>query len=209
MDILNVVGINIGSLQEIFCVGNDMSLASMEALVGVKSAWPAGLRRRCGPTIDNGSCQFGLSSQFLGAPSEPEASRSPAIYPYRAKRKNCLAPSRLFSSKPLDDPDNGPQLLDCSISNGDTCPVVSGVGLVFAIFVLFLLLLLSFGAGYLTRDIISRRRRAEARRWAPYTQPNWLPAHPANHNKKAHTLQGELGQMLNHWDQRARARRRP
>src|SRR4051794_39560760 len=63
MDVLNVGGMNIGRQQETVGVGNDMSLASMEALAGVESAWPAGLRRRCGLTIDNGSCRFGLSSE--------------------------------------------------------------------------------------------------------------------------------------------------
>lgn len=71
--------------------------------------------------------------------------------------------------------------------------------------VLFLLLSTSFGAGYLTRDLISRKRRAEARRWAPYVQPDWLPSQPANHNQTAPI--GELGQMLARWDERKRSRR--
>jgi len=37
-----------GSQQEAVGVGHDMALAPMEALAGVESAWPAGLRRRGG-----------------------------------------------------------------------------------------------------------------------------------------------------------------
>lgn len=81
-----------------------------------------------------------------------------------------------------------------------------GVGSLFDLLVL-LLLLGSFGAGYLTRSMISRQRRAEARRWAPYTQPNWLPSDPANRNEKAPPARGELGQMLARWHDRALSRR--
>ncbi|WP_456619939.1 MULTISPECIES: hypothetical protein [unclassified Bradyrhizobium] len=85
---------------------------------------------------------------------------------------------------------------------------------VVAFVVLFLLLGIAFAAGYFTRDFVSRKRRAEARRWREYTQPDWLPAAaPANTNEIASTngiappATGELGQMLNRWESRARARR--
>nr|WP_260376355.1 hypothetical protein [Bradyrhizobium sp. CB1015]UWU96116.1 hypothetical protein N2604_32030 [Bradyrhizobium sp. CB1015] len=81
--------------------------------------------------------------------------------------------------------------------------------------VVFLVILLSFAfaAGYFTRDHVSRKRRAEARRWREYREPDWLSAKaPANTNEvKAGTAvrasTGELGQMLNRWESRARARR--
>ncbi|MBR0740612.1 hypothetical protein JQ581_27135 [Bradyrhizobium liaoningense] len=80
--------------------------------------------------------------------------------------------------------------------------------------VLVILLAIVFTAGYFTRDYVSRKRRAEARRWREYTQPDWLSANtPANTNEIAlpsaavPVVNGELGQMLNRWESRARARR--
>nr|WP_239621752.1 hypothetical protein [Bradyrhizobium sp. I71] len=73
-----------------------------------------------------------------------------------------------------------------------------------AVCVLLAMVSASFAAGYLTRDIVSRRRRAEARVWAPYTQPNRLSAPPANRNNKVQP-QGELGQMLMRWERRKHA----
>lgn len=80
--------------------------------------------------------------------------------------------------------------------------------------VLIVLLGIAFAAGYFTRDHISNKRRAEARRWREYTEPDWLPASaPANTNEITSTItavpvvNGELGQMLNRWESRARARR--
>lgn len=79
---------------------------------------------------------------------------------------------------------------------------------VLAFVVLFLLIGTAFAAGYFTRDFVSRKRRAEARRWREYTEPDWLPAGtPANTNEIASPATGELGQMLNRWESRARARR--
>ncbi|TYO63542.1 hypothetical protein FXV83_26935 [Bradyrhizobium hipponense] len=79
---------------------------------------------------------------------------------------------------------------------------------VLAAVVLFLALAIAFAAGYFTRDFLSRKRRAEARRWREYTQPDWLPAAaPANTNEIVPPATGELGQMLNRWESRARARR--
>lgn len=80
--------------------------------------------------------------------------------------------------------------------------------------VLVIVLAIAFAAGYFTRDYVSRKRRAEARRWREYAEPDWLSANaPANTNEiaKAGTAvpgaTGELGQMLNRWESRARARR--
>ena len=82
------------------------------------------------------------------------------------------------------------------------------------VIVLIVLLGIAFAAGYFTRDYISNKRRAEARRWREYAQPDWLPANaPANTNEIASAITaipvvtGELGQMLDRWETRARARR--
>lgn len=81
------------------------------------------------------------------------------------------------------------------------------------IVVLVIILAIAFAAGYYTRDYVSRKRRAEARRWREYAaEPDWLHANaPANTNElaKAGTAvpTGELGQMLDRWESRARARR--
>jgi hypothetical protein len=86
--------------------------------------------------------------------------------------------------------------------------------MVLAVVVLLMLLAIAFAAGYFTRDYASRKRRAEARRWREYTEPGWLrAAAPANTNEIANTnaaapaATGELGQMLDRWESRARARR--
>jgi hypothetical protein len=76
-----------------------------------------------------------------------------------------------------------------------------------AAIMLIVLLGIGFAGGYFTRDFVSRKRRAEARRWREYTQPDWLPAAPANTNEIALPATGELGQMLDRWESRARARR--
>ena len=82
------------------------------------------------------------------------------------------------------------------------------------VIVLIVLLGIAFAAGYFTREFISNKRRAEARRWREYIEPDWLPANaPANTNEIASAIAaipvvtGELGQMLNRWESRARARR--
>ncbi|CAN7535571.1 hypothetical protein LJR220_004842 [Bradyrhizobium sp. LjRoot220] len=64
----------------------------------------------------------------------------------------------------------------------------------------------AYAAGYYTRDRISRRRRESARRWKNYTEPG--RPRPANTNQAPlKQALGDLGQMLNRWDDRARARR--
>jgi hypothetical protein len=75
---------------------------------------------------------------------------------------------------------------------------------------LLIFLALSYSAGYLTRDYISRKRHEQARRWTDYMEPEWLQ--PANTNDAAPCRAtpgelGELGRMLDRWDSRARARR--
>ena len=80
--------------------------------------------------------------------------------------------------------------------------------------VLVILLAIAFAGGYFTREYVSRKRRAEARRWREYVEPDWLSANtPANTNEitlpstAVPVVNGELGQMLNRWESRARARR--
>ena len=73
---------------------------------------------------------------------------------------------------------------------------------------LIVLLGIAYAAGYFTRDFQSRKRRAEARRSGDYTQPDWLsPTVPANTNETPFPAVGELGQMLDRWETRARSRR--
>jgi hypothetical protein len=70
------------------------------------------------------------------------------------------------------------------------------------------LLGIAYAAGYFTRDYMSRKRRAEARRSSNYIQPDWLrPSTPANTNETQSPATGELGQMLDRWETRARSRR--
>ncbi|AWM04859.1 hypothetical protein [Bradyrhizobium amphicarpaeae] len=82
------------------------------------------------------------------------------------------------------------------------------------VIVLIVLLGIAFAAGYFTRDHISSKRRAEARRWREYSEPDWLSANaPANTNEVPNAMTpipvvtGELGQMLTRWESRARTRR--
>ncbi|WFU27459.1 hypothetical protein QA649_14975 [Bradyrhizobium sp. CB1717] len=83
-----------------------------------------------------------------------------------------------------------------------------------AVVALVIALAVAFAAGYFTRDRVSRKRRAEAQRWREYSEPDWLrAAAPANTNEAANSnavakvATGELGQMLDRWESRARARR--
>ena len=77
--------------------------------------------------------------------------------------------------------------------------------------VLLILLAMSYAAGYFTRDHISRKRHERARRWKGYIEPEWPRA--ANTNEAAHHKEavaaelGDLGQMLERWESRARARK--
>jgi len=75
-----------------------------------------------------------------------------------------------------------------------------------AVLVLLALLGAAYAAGYFTRDYISRRRREKARMWRNYVEPEWL--RPANTNQAPLKMtHGDLGQMLNRWEDRARTRR--
>lgn len=71
--------------------------------------------------------------------------------------------------------------------------------------ILVLLLCIAFAAGYFTRDYMSRKRRAEARQWKGYLEPNW--PRPANTNQVVSGATGELGRMLGRWESRLRNRR--
>ena len=76
------------------------------------------------------------------------------------------------------------------------------------VIILIVLLGIAYAAGYFTRDFQSRKRRAEARRSGGHTQPDWLsPTVPANTNETPLPAVGELGQMLDRWETRARSRR--
>jgi hypothetical protein len=76
---------------------------------------------------------------------------------------------------------------------------------------LLIFLALSYTAGYFTRDYISRKRHEQARRWKDHMEPEWLQA--ANTNDAIPRRDatpgelGELGPMLDRWENRARARR--
>ena len=74
------------------------------------------------------------------------------------------------------------------------------------VLVILVLLGAGYAAGYYMRDRISRRRRDNARKWKNYMDPE--RPQPANTNQApAKQPHGDLGQMLNRWDDRARARR--
>jgi hypothetical protein len=74
------------------------------------------------------------------------------------------------------------------------------------ILILLALLGAAYAAGYYTRDYISRRRRERARLWKNYVEPEWV--RPANTNRaRPKETHGDLGQLLNRWEDRARARR--
>ena len=82
--------------------------------------------------------------------------------------------------------------------------------------ILIVLLGIAFAAGYFVRDLKSRKRRAEARRWSDYGEPDWLSTHPAANTNEVTANRmtrpatgelGQLGQMLDRWETRARARR--
>ena len=75
--------------------------------------------------------------------------------------------------------------------------------------VILALLGAAYAAGYYSRDRISRSRRENARVWKDYKdyiEPD--RPRPANTNQLSPTpAHGDLGQMLNRWDDRARVRR--
>jgi hypothetical protein len=72
--------------------------------------------------------------------------------------------------------------------------------------ILLALLGVAFAAGYYTRAHISRRRREHARVWKNYVELE--PPQAANTNQApVEMAHGDLGQMLNRWEDRARLRR--
>jgi hypothetical protein len=71
------------------------------------------------------------------------------------------------------------------------------------VLIVLALLGVAYAAGYFTRDRISRKRREQARVWRNYFEPE--PPQAANMNLKI--THGDLGQMLNRWEDRARIRR--
>jgi hypothetical protein len=74
------------------------------------------------------------------------------------------------------------------------------------VLVLLALLGVAYAAGYFTRGYISRRRRERTRIWKNYIEPE--PPQPANTNQAPlHMTHGDLGQMLDRWEDRARRRR--
>lgn len=83
-------------------------------------------------------------------------------------------------------------------------------------FALIVLLSGAYAAGYFTRDHLSRKRRREVdRSWKNYVDLD--PPEHANTNNPALSLaatdrpaaetHGDLGQMLDRWESRARTRR--
>ena len=85
-----------------------------------------------------------------------------------------------------------------------------------AVLILLALLGAAYAAGYFTRGYISRRRREHASIWKNYIEPEW--PQPANTNQASPNqtspnqaspkmTHGDLGQMLNRWEDRARLRR--
>ena len=53
MNILNVCGMNVDSQEKTIGVGDDMPLAPIDALAGVKAGWATGLRRRRTLAVDD------------------------------------------------------------------------------------------------------------------------------------------------------------
>jgi hypothetical protein len=75
-----------------------------------------------------------------------------------------------------------------------------------AFLILLALLGAAYAAGYGTRSYISRRRRERARVWKDAIEPE--RPQPANTNQApVEMAHGDLGQMLNRWEDRARLRR--
>jgi hypothetical protein len=76
-----------------------------------------------------------------------------------------------------------------------------------AVLVLLALLGAAYAAGYYTRGFISRKRREHASMWKNYIEP--AQPQPANTNQAPPNKipHGDLGQMLNRWEDRARLRR--
>lgn len=86
MDILNIGGVNMDSQEETIGIGDDVPLASVDALAGVKTAWATGLRRRSTLAIDDSRGRLGFTPEFAARlPNQdsndpvPSAGVSPGI----------------------------------------------------------------------------------------------------------------------------------
>jgi hypothetical protein len=106
--------------------------------------------------------------------------------------------------KPRDCPGD----LELAFIRGQKCTIgLSGEFDLAGLLVLIALLVLAFAAGYFTRDYISRQHRERARIWRNYIVEEPLTAANTNTEFRANRPNGDLGQMLQRWDSRARARR--
>ena len=71
MDILNVGGMNLDGQEKAIGVGNNVSLAPIDALAGIKAAWAAGLRRRSTLAIEDSRGRHGFTPEFpAGLPNQ-------------------------------------------------------------------------------------------------------------------------------------------
>jgi len=64
VDILNVGRMDVDGQQEPVGIGDNVPLAPMEALAGIKSTWPASLRRRGCLAVDDGGRRLRLVPEF-------------------------------------------------------------------------------------------------------------------------------------------------
>src|SRR4051795_6838443 len=137
--------------------------------------------------------------------SPASAGNSPLGARRRRRRQFvCASPSGVYP-EPIFE--GGQALTSCAML-AEGAPGPKPELILLGVVVLIILLAIAFAAGYFTRDYVSRKRRAEARRWREYTEPDWLPAAtPANTNEVSPLATGELGQMLDRWESRARSRR--
>lgn len=70
MDILNVSGMNVYSQQQAVGIGNDVALAPVEALAGVKTAGTAGLCCRSCLAVDDASRRLRLTAKLPARPPD-------------------------------------------------------------------------------------------------------------------------------------------
>jgi hypothetical protein len=81
----------------------------------------------------------------------------------------------------------------------------AGIQMIQGVVVLLVVLAGSFAVGYLTRECVSHKRRAEARIWRAYSAPEGPLA--ANTNERPSAVKVDLGPMLYRRESRARERR--
>jgi hypothetical protein len=63
MDILNVGRMNVDGQEETIGVGDDVSLAPIDALAGIKTAWATGLCRRSTLAIEDSRGRLGFTPE--------------------------------------------------------------------------------------------------------------------------------------------------